>query len=55
MDAAALTLHETPVGRQMTTLFHIDRVVLFTPSYLAGLEDLLRERERLMNSRSKKR
>jgi ABC-type phosphate/phosphonate transport system substrate-binding protein len=55
MDAAALTLHETPVGRQMTTLFHIDRVVLFTPSYLAGLEDLLRERDRLMNSRSKKR
>jgi ABC-type phosphate/phosphonate transport system substrate-binding protein len=55
MDTAALTLHETPVGRQMTTLFHIDRVVMFTPSYLAGLEDLLREKERLMSSRSKKR
>jgi ABC-type phosphate/phosphonate transport system substrate-binding protein len=55
IDTAALSLHETPVGRQMTTLFHIDRVIPFNPSYLAGLEDLMRERARLMNSRSKKR
>lgn len=54
IDTAALTLHETAVGRQMTTLFHIDRVIRFTPSYLTGLEDLLREQQRLTDARSKK-
>ena len=48
MDTAAGTLHETTVGRQMTTLFHIDRVIPFNDSYLAGLEELLRERDRLI-------
>jgi hypothetical protein len=51
IETAALTLHETAVGRQMTTLFHIDRVIPFNPSYLAGLEGLLRERVRLTAKR----
>jgi phosphonate transport system substrate-binding protein len=55
IDTAALTLHETAVGRQMTTLFHIDRVVPFNPSYLAGLEGLLRERERLTAKTAKRK
>jgi ABC-type phosphate/phosphonate transport system substrate-binding protein len=40
---AAGTLHESSVGKQMITLFQIDRVIPFRPEHLAGLEDLLRE------------
>jgi ABC-type phosphate/phosphonate transport system substrate-binding protein len=45
IDAAAASLHETTVGRQMATLFQIDRVIPFKPTYLTGLEELLRHRE----------
>ncbi len=54
MDNAAVTLHETPAGRQIATLFRINRVIPFNPSYLEGLEDLLRERDRLAKIRVKK-
>lgn len=45
IDAAAASLHETAVGKQMATLFQIDRVIPFKPTYLTGLEELLRHRE----------
>lgn len=55
IDTAALTLHEKTVGRQMATLFQVNRVAPFKPSYLSGLEELLRERDRLAVSQRKKR
>lgn len=45
IDAAAASLHKTAVGKQMATLFQIDRVIPFKPTYLTGLEELLRHRE----------
>lgn len=47
IEIKAQHLHETGIGRQMFTLFQMERVVPFHPSYLEGLEDLLRERNRL--------
>ena len=55
MDDAAMTLHETAVGKQMTTLFHIDRVIPFSPSHMAGVEALLKDREMLKKTRGKQR
>jgi ABC-type phosphate/phosphonate transport system substrate-binding protein len=47
IQQAALHLHETAAGKQMFTLFQMDRAIPFQPSHLEGLEDLLRERDRL--------
>lgn len=47
IEYAAVHLHESTVGRQIFTLFHIDRTILFQPSYLDGISDLLREYARL--------
>lgn len=55
IDAAALGLHENTVGRQMATLFQTNRVIPFNPSYLSGLEELLRERGELMAKQRNKR
>jgi ABC-type phosphate/phosphonate transport system substrate-binding protein len=55
ISSAAQTMNETSVGRQMMTLFQIDRVILFNPSHLAGLEELLRERDRLTAQRSRRK
>lgn len=52
MDRAAISLHASTVGKQITTLFQIDRVIPFKPDHLAGLEELLRERDRLTSKRS---
>jgi hypothetical protein len=38
----------------MFTLFQIDRAILFQPSHLEGLEELLREREQLLAKMVKK-
>jgi ABC-type phosphate/phosphonate transport system substrate-binding protein len=51
IDRAAITLHESTVGKQMTTLFQIDRVIPFKPEYLAGMEELLWEWDRLTTKR----
>jgi ABC-type phosphate/phosphonate transport system substrate-binding protein len=55
IENAALHLHETTVGKQMFTLFQIDRTIPFQPSYFDGLIELLRERDRLMAKRGKRR
>lgn len=55
MDRAAISLHESTVGKQIATLFQIDRVIPFKPNYLAGLEELLQERDRLTSKRSKRK
>jgi phosphonate transport system substrate-binding protein len=51
---SALHLHETTTGKQMFTLFQIDKVIPFNSSYLSGLEELLRERDRLMTKQTKR-
>jgi ABC-type phosphate/phosphonate transport system substrate-binding protein len=55
IENASLHLHETTVGKQIFTLFQIDRTIPFQPSYLEGLIELLRERDRLMAKRGKRR
>ena len=55
IEYAALHLHERTAGRQILTLFHIDRVVPFQPSYLDGTIELLRERDRLLLKLGKRR
>jgi phosphonate transport system substrate-binding protein len=54
IENAALHLHETASGKQIFTLFQIDRVIPFKPSYLSGLEELLRERNKLMVNKTKR-
>jgi ABC-type phosphate/phosphonate transport system substrate-binding protein len=54
IENAALDLHKTTTGRQIFTLFQIDRVIPFQPSYLEGLEELLLERDKLIAKRAKK-
>lgn len=55
IENVAVHLHENSIGKQMFTLFQMDRVIPFNNSYLSGLEELLRERERLLAKRAKKR
>ncbi len=55
IENAAMNLHKSTTGRQIFTLFQIDRVIPFQPSYLEGLEELLLERDKLMATRAKKR
>lgn len=43
IDRAALTLHESAVGKQMATLFQINRVVPFRQEDLAGIAELVRD------------
>jgi len=47
IEYAALHLHESTVGRQIFTLFQIDRAIPFQPSFINGLSELLREHARL--------
>ena len=54
IENAAKHLHESTVGKQMFTLFQMDRAIPFQPSYLDGLEALLRERDRLKAKKVKK-
>ncbi|ABK99054.1 phosphate/phosphite/phosphonate ABC transporter substrate-binding protein [Pelobacter propionicus] len=52
---AALHLHENTVGKQILTLFQLERTMLFHPSQLAGVEELVRERKRLQARPIKRR
>ena len=52
---AALHLHEKATGRQIYTLFHVDRTIEFNASHLAGLEELLRERDSLRLKQGKRK
>jgi phosphonate transport system substrate-binding protein len=54
IEYAALHLHESTVGKQIFTLFHIERTVPFQPSYLDGTVELLRERDRLLAKQIRK-
>lgn len=51
IEQAAVRLHETTTGKQLFTLFQMDRVIPFHPEHLTELEMLLKERERLAGSR----
>ncbi len=55
MDNTATSLDKTTVGKQMATLFQVGTIVPFNPSHLSGLEELLREQERLMVAQARKR
>ena len=55
IEYAAEHLHESTIGKQIFTLFQIDRTIPFQPSYLDGISDLLRERDRLLTKLKRKR
>ncbi len=55
VESVTMHLHESGIGRQMCTLFQMERVIPFQPSHLAGLEELLRERDRLLSAHAGKR
>ncbi|MGD0844631.1 MAG: PhnD/SsuA/transferrin family substrate-binding protein [Geobacteraceae bacterium] len=55
IEHAGLHLHENTVGKQIFTLFHIDRTIPFQPSYLDGISDLLREYARLKAKTAKRK
>jgi len=55
IENTGLHLHERTVGKQMFTLFQIDQTIPFNPSYLDGIVDLLRERDRLQAQQTKRR
>ncbi|MDD2337367.1 MAG: PhnD/SsuA/transferrin family substrate-binding protein [Geobacteraceae bacterium] len=52
---SALHLHETTTGRQIFTLFQVERVIPYQPSYLQGLIALLNEQEKLKSNPAKRR
>jgi ABC-type phosphate/phosphonate transport system substrate-binding protein len=54
IEYAALHLHESAIGKQMFTLFQIERTIPFKPSYLDGVLELLRERETLLAKLARK-
>lgn len=55
IEYAALHLQETATGRQMFTLFQVERTVPFQQAYMDGLLELLRERDRLAAKTNRKR
>jgi ABC-type phosphate/phosphonate transport system substrate-binding protein len=55
VENAALHLHESATGRQMFTLFQVERTIPFKQIYLDGLIELIRERDRLAAKTGKKR
>ncbi len=52
---SALHLHETTRGKQIFTLFQIEQLIPYQPSYLAGLISLLEEQARLKSQAAKRR
>jgi ABC-type phosphate/phosphonate transport system substrate-binding protein len=44
---AALKLHESATGKQLMTMFQVEKAVPFNPKYLDGVLELVRERDRL--------
>jgi len=55
MENAAAHLHENAMGRQMTALFQIDRVIPYQASYLDGLVSLLEEQANLKTKPAKRK
>lgn len=55
LEKTALHMHETTAGKQIFTMFQLERIIPFNPSYLEGTIELLRERDRLMARPVKKR
>lgn len=55
MENAAAHLHQSAMGRQMTALFQIDRVIPFRPAYLDGLTTLLENHSKLKQKQLKRR
>lgn len=55
IENAALHLHETASGKQMFTLFQIEKVIPFNPSHLSGLQELLHEQKNFWKGRVKQR
>jgi phosphonate transport system substrate-binding protein len=55
IEDVGMHLHESPTGQQVLMLFKLDRIVPFQPSYLTGLEDLLLERDRLLEKKTKRK
>jgi len=53
MENAAFRFHESTIGKQICTMFQLERVIPFQPSHLTGLESLLREWDRLMAKAAK--
>jgi ABC-type phosphate/phosphonate transport system substrate-binding protein len=54
LENTALHLHETTAGKQIFTMFQLDRVIPFNPAYLEGTVELLRERDRLLARQKRK-
>jgi phosphonate transport system substrate-binding protein len=54
LEKAALHLHETTAGKQIFTMFQLERIIPFNPSYLDGTVELLRERDRLLTRQKRK-
>jgi ABC-type phosphate/phosphonate transport system substrate-binding protein len=54
IENAAYRLHENTIGKQLCTLFQIDRTIPFQSAYLSGLEELLRERDRMKAGQKKR-
>jgi hypothetical protein len=52
---SALHLHETTTGKQIFTLFQIDKVIPYKASYLEGLIALLREQAKLQSESTVRR
>jgi ABC-type phosphate/phosphonate transport system substrate-binding protein len=52
---SALHLHETTTGKQIFTLFQIDKVIPYQASYLEGLIALLREQAKLQSKSALRR
>lgn len=55
IEDVGMRLHESPTGRQVLTLFKLDKIVRFQPGYLTGLKELLQERDRLLAKKSGKK
>lgn len=55
IEDVGMRLHESPTGRQVLTLFKLDRIIRFQPGYLTGLKELLQERDRLRAQKTRKK
>lgn len=54
LSRSVIRLNDTKTGRQMYTIFQSGGMALFKPEYLDGLEELLREHDRLLARKSKR-
>jgi ABC-type phosphate/phosphonate transport system substrate-binding protein len=54
IEERAVHLHESSVGKQMFTLFQMERAVPFNPVYLEGLEELVRDWKKLSAQRGRR-